>query len=159
MTYRLVAAVLFIVVIQACGPSGEAPQSDLDKVQGTWTVAAGEENGKAIPKEIAETRTFTFTGDKAVVGISAGPANAQPPIKPTLPEFTFKLDPTKKPKTIDVTFLNGEEKGRTRLGIYQLEGDELKVCMPTEERTDRPSDFKAPKGSDLNVVTLKRSKK
>ena len=38
-----------------------------------------------------------------------------------------KLDPSKKPKAIDITQLSG--KGETIPGIYSIDGDTLKICM------------------------------
>ena len=38
---------------------------------------------------------------------------------------TQKLDPSKSPKTLDVTVTEGLNKGAVMLGIYELGGDTL----------------------------------
>ena len=43
---------------------------------------------------------------------------------------TFKLDPAKSPKEIDITSLDGQEKGKTAACIYKLEKDRLTICIP-----------------------------
>jgi uncharacterized protein (TIGR03067 family) len=156
MTYRLSLAVLLIVVIPGAVLRGQDAQKDLDKLQGTWALRTMEANGSAAPKDFVEKITITFKGDKMVMD---GPMAAAKGEEPVRPEFTVRLDPSKKPKALDATALNGKFKGKTQLGIYQLDGDELKICLPNQEAKERPSEFKSPVGSDLVVMTLKKSKK
>src|SRR5262249_47235108 len=59
---------------------------------------------------------------------------------------TFKVDLTQKPKTIDITFTEGPEKGKTVLGIYELEGDTYKLCLSLKDK-DRPKEFVSKAGS------------
>jgi len=138
----MTAAVL-ILVFSAAALRGQDAQKDLDKLQGAWAVTAMEWNGKPVPLDSVKG-TVTFKGDLMVVD-GLGP-------KPT--EHRIKLDPSTKPKSLDAT-----NEGKGKLGIYQLEGDEIKVCFPIGLRTERPTDFKSAEGSNLVVMTLKRSKK
>ena len=41
----------------------------------------------------------------------------------------FTIDPTKKPKTIDYAMTEGFTKGKTQLGIYELDGDTFRSCF------------------------------
>jgi RNA polymerase sigma factor (sigma-70 family) len=123
-------------------------KSDLDKFQGTWDVTGYERNGEKFP-----VTAITFTGDNMKRYAAVGD-----PL-PSRPEWTIKLDPSKKPKAVDATVLTGPLKGKTRLGIYQIEGDELKLCLPRPDVKERPTEFKATEGSQLELITLKRSKK
>src|SRR5262249_6009598 len=79
----------------------------------------------------------------------------------------YKLDPTKTPKAIDL--IDAKRKD-TRPGIYQLEGDDLKICYRMGEakaREERPKEFNTgPKrdkpsadGPGLMLLVLKREKK
>jgi uncharacterized protein (TIGR03067 family) len=70
---------------------------------------------------------------------------------------TFVLDPGKKPKTIDIKFTEGPEKGNTSLGIYELDGDTLKICL-TITAKDRPTEFAAKAKSGHGFEVLKREK-
>ena len=75
-------------------------------------------------------------------------------------EATVKLDPTKKPKTIDVAFTEGEHKGKTALGIYEIEGDTFRVCLARPGSGDgRPAEFFAKAGSGRILVVYQREKK
>ncbi len=66
---------------------------------------------------------------------------------------TCKLDPDASPKTIDMTFTKGPEKGNTSLGIYKLEGDVWTICL-TLTAKERPTKFEAELGSGLVLETL-----
>src|SRR4051812_17456350 len=117
MMYRLLPTVLLTVFIPATALHGEDAAKDLDKLQGTWTVTAMENNGEAISKEITDMITVTFKKDKMVMDGALSAAKGE---EPTKPEFTVKLDPSKKPKALDTTALNGTFKGKTQPGIYQI---------------------------------------
>jgi uncharacterized protein (TIGR03067 family) len=53
---------------------------------------------------------------------------------------TSKIDPSKKPKTIDLTAAEGDSAGKTALGIYELEKDSRKVCI-AKPGDERPTEF------------------
>src|SRR5262245_17043971 len=97
----------------------------LDKLHGSWAVTAIEYNGNTIPKDFAEKVTVIFEGDKMVMDGPLPVAEDGKPLK-----FTVTLDPSKTPMTLDMTHLSGRFEGTTQLGIYHLEGDTLKLCIP-----------------------------
>ena len=70
---------------------------------------------------------------------------------------TQRLDPSKSPKTLDVTVTEGLNKGVVILGIYEISGDTLKVCFDPEGKK-RPTQFKSASASQTFVVH-KRLKK
>jgi uncharacterized protein (TIGR03067 family) len=45
---------------------------------------------------------------------------------------TFKIDPSKKPREMDL-MPAGREQGRVLPIIYELKGDELKLALPIDE--------------------------
>ncbi len=75
---------------------------------------------------------------------------------------TFKLDPTKKPKTIDMTVTEGrreQDQGKELHGIYELTKDGLKWCTSEPGGTERPKEFATKEGTRDLFVTLKKEKK
>ena len=116
-------------------------KSDQDKIQGKWKIESGMRGGKAIPDE-RKNVTIEFTKDK--MKGTEGEKQAF--------EMTYKLDPSKKPKAIDVDIM--DKKG---LGIYSLEGDTLKICH-SEVGEERPTEFESKEGSNVTLVVLKRVK-
>jgi uncharacterized protein (TIGR03067 family) len=73
---------------------------------------------------------------------------------------TQQGNPTPTPHTLDLEMrdklsLSAFPSGKLK-GIYELDGDTLKLCLPAKEGQDRPLDFKATPGSNLNLFILKR---
>jgi uncharacterized protein (TIGR03067 family) len=70
---------------------------------------------------------------------------------------TSTIDPTKKPKTIDIKATEGTSAGKTTLGIYEIDKDSRKVCYGKPDG-ERPTEFSSKPGSGHTFVTLKREK-
>jgi len=70
---------------------------------------------------------------------------------------TFTIDGGKNPKTIDLKFTEGPEKGNTSFGIYELDADDFKLCL-TITAKDRPTEFATKAKSGLGFEVLKREK-
>ena len=66
---------------------------------------------------------------------------------------TFTLDPSRKPKGIDVT----PEDGKPILGIYQIDGDTHKVCL-AEPGRERPTEFTTQPESGRSLYVMRRAK-
>jgi uncharacterized protein (TIGR03067 family) len=79
----------------------------------------------------------------------------------------FKVDSSKKPKTIDMKVKEGskvkegpdDHEGETARGIYQLEGDELTWCVNEPGSDNRPKEFATKEGTKTVLFKLKREKK
>jgi uncharacterized protein (TIGR03067 family) len=70
---------------------------------------------------------------------------------------TFKLNSATSPRNIDLA-VSKKAKDKLWLGIYELDGDNLRLCLPEVAPFDqRPTEFKAGKGSNLKVLKLKRN--
>lgn len=121
---------------------------EFKKFQGDWTFESVEAGGKKLAAAPFKGRTVTFDGDKYFV--KRGDKVEEAAIQ--------KLDPSKSPKTLDVTVTDGPNKGAVMLGIYEFDGDTLKVCFDPEGRM-RPTDFKTADGSPAVLVIHKPVKK
>jgi uncharacterized protein (TIGR03067 family) len=76
------------------------------------------------------------------------------------PHGSFLIDPSKKPKTIDFTVdlpFNLAKKTSTVLGIYQLDGDNLKLLRGRPDQ-QRPTEFKTMPKSGLEIIVFTRAK-
>jgi len=122
-------------------------EKELKKFQGTWTFESVEAGGKEVPAAEFKRITVTFEGDRYTVKKGDEVIQAA----------TQKLDPSKSPKTLDVTVAEGPHQGVVMLGIYEISGDTLKVCFDPEGKK-RPTQFKSASGSQTLVVH-KRVKK
>src|SRR5262245_4336801 len=124
MKVRLLAALTVALLLAA---DADDAKKELAKLAGTWDVVSVERDGKALPADKAKGGTLTIKGDKYVVKIGE-----------TTIEGVYKLDPSLKPKAIDAIRTNGDDKGKSLLGIFALDGDELKMCFNAPGNKDRP---------------------
>jgi uncharacterized protein (TIGR03067 family) len=114
------------------GQAGEDKRpTDQQKIQGTWVPVWQPETQP--PKIVL--KAVVFRGDKLTFVYEPGPGLSRDSIA-----TTYKLDPTASPNAIDFTPLEGINKGKAHLGIYELKGDGLKIWYrgPGE---DRPAAF------------------
>lgn len=97
---------------------------------GTWTLIAGEADGKALPEKLLKGGKLVIKSDHYKVTLE-GMGTVM---------GTQKLDSTKEPKTIDIKDANGPNKGKTCLGIYEFKGDEFRVAFAPPGKL-RPKNF------------------
>jgi uncharacterized protein (TIGR03067 family) len=118
-------------------PEAEAPSAlagDAALIQGDWRFTAlglrGSPSEATVPGR--SDRRINFDG---IWFSQAGS-------KDETRTGTFKLDPTRTPKTIDIEY-NRTGKGgvpHVRLGIYELKGDRLRIGFGTEDG-ERPENL------------------
>jgi RNA polymerase sigma factor (sigma-70 family) len=120
-----------------------AATADQKTLQGTWTVVAVTENGRDVPEAEVKNRNsqFVFVGNKVTI-----------PIRDGMREFAYKLDPTQKPRHIDLVF-----EGVTSKGLYVLDAGTLKICV-AKDGDERPADLAAPRDSNRVLVELKKTR-
>jgi uncharacterized protein (TIGR03067 family) len=126
----------------------ETVAKELQAFKGTWRLSAKEEDGKKFGEE--EIKDIIGTGD-GLGKFSVRRGNQ------VIGEATVKLDPTKQPKRIDVSFTEGRHKGQTVLGIYEIDSDAFRVCI-AQVGDERPAAFSAKTRSGHTLVVYKREK-
>jgi uncharacterized protein (TIGR03067 family) len=126
-------------------PTDDA-KSDQKKLQGKWTVTSAVLDGNEIPKDQFKG-TLVHTDNKYSWTSGEGQGGSG----------TFKLNPSKKPKAMDCVPSDGPLKGQTVEEIYEIDGDNLKICLALPG-TQRPTEFKSDPGSGLWLFTYKRAK-
>ena len=121
--------------------AGSEPEAKTDKelLEGVWRVVSLAIDGKEVAKDELERvpNKIVFAGDMATVYDGPG-------IKT---KGTYRIDPAKKPKSLDVS----SSEGKTVRLIYKLEGDTLTIGE--SGGSNRPEDFT---GKEVAVTVLKR---
>jgi uncharacterized protein (TIGR03067 family) len=122
-------------------------RQELKKLSGNWTLEFAENDGKKANEAQVKMVRLVLDGEKNTSLLDDKPIS----------QGTQKLDPAKNPKTIDIEYTDGFYKGKTRLGIYELDGDtsSLKLCLAEPSR-ERPTAFASAPGSKITLQVWKR---
>jgi uncharacterized protein (TIGR03067 family) len=137
---KTIAASLGLVLSWAAASWG-ADEKDLS---GTWLAAEAQANGAKLPADFVKKSKIVFADGKFTAFICDD-----------TDEGTFTIDRAKKPNAIDMT--SKALKGATYPGIFELQGDTLKVCW-NMETYERPKDFTSTAANKQYVVVYKRKK-
>lgn len=125
-------------------PAVETPtkHADFSAIQGTWQAVLFESEKKELPQEIVSRIQFEIREDNIVIYGNYRDRDD------TL-TVAYTIDPSKSPKHFDIS------DGRPLLGIYELSGNELKLCFAeSDDDTDRPKNFDTTTQSDTSLILL-----
>lgn len=112
---------------------------DLEKLQGSWSIVSLEVDGRQMPSSGA--RILIQGGNFTAEGMGSDYSGR------------VKLDAARTPKTFDLQFTSGPEKGNANLGIYELDVDTWKICLDMTGKA-RPARFAS--GPGVALETLQR---
>jgi uncharacterized protein (TIGR03067 family) len=138
--------VALALMFSLLGSAWSGDSRDGGTLDGTWVPSAAEIGGKKFPDEIRKIIKLTVKNGKYTVMVGDKADRG-----------TTKLDPSAKPKALDITGTEGPNKGKTILAIYERNGDTLRVCYDLSGK-GRPTEFKTREGTQLFLVTYTREK-
>jgi uncharacterized protein (TIGR03067 family) len=152
--------VLAMATMVMADPPATAPTTDLDKLQGYWKPLQCELEGKGqMPADLM--KQFTVVFDKSEYHLyfrdSKLDANGKPVIL-RLALANIAVDETTSPKTIHFEFADGPLKGKKCHGIYELAGNQLKMCYGSSDKP-KPAKFESSAGSGCFLETWVRQEK
>jgi uncharacterized protein (TIGR03067 family) len=121
-------------------PKPEDVKKEVEKFQGSWKFVKLERDGEDLTNQLGDVEMEVKGEEYTAPNIAA----------------KFKLDPSKTPKAIDLSYTEGPAAGHTLKGIYKLDGDTLTICRALAEEDKRPTEFAAPAGSGKMLFHFKR---
>ena len=127
------------------GPSEKEIADELALLQGTWQIESVEVDGRKLDP----------TAFKDIVRIVEGNDITWKNKDQVIARTRITFDPTKQPKRMDTTFTEGDNADKTMLSIYEINGDEFKICSAQFDRL-RPTEFVSPPGSGVLMFKAKR---
>jgi uncharacterized protein (TIGR03067 family) len=138
---------IFTALVLAAAGAATAgdPARGLDALKGTWELVELTERGKKLDDK--KGMKLTISGNAATVEVGGK----------EIGRGTIKVDPARKPKTMELTKSEGD-KSVTVKGVYEIDGDTLRFCHFDGEKsfTDYPPKVEATEHTTLAV--LKRVK-
>ncbi len=128
---------------------GDNAANDYQDIQGIWQITHFETAAaKVTPKE---DERLTFTGDRVRLVQDKVAVSSESTETPFLTAASFTLNPSTRPKAIDLT-----AAGQTVFGIYDLQADTLRLCL-AEPGGGRPTAFaSSPDAVNDVFIVLKR---
>jgi uncharacterized protein (TIGR03067 family) len=139
----LVIGLAGLVAARAEEPDPEPPVKDKSTLmRGRWELTGIEIGGMKLPLPLGKG-TMGLKFERTSLTISSMGMDKK---------GAWKIDPRKNPKTIDLT---SKDDGKTTLGIYKLDKDELTIAL-SQPGQARPKDFK---DGQIPTIILKRVKK
>ena len=137
MIQRIASLVFVLAVALTTATAQAAPQAKpsamVAAVQGTWQMTNA--NGQDLAAA-GQTMIITIKDNTYVQTV-----NGQ-----VVEKGTFKIDESKKPPTLDITIVEGDNAGQVQLGIFELKDKTMTGKLGNPGGTARPTDFAAAEG-------------
>lgn len=157
LTVCVLGGLVLLGTTRAADPRAD---DDLSALQGNWKLLHCEYQG--VPQMTAEVMSqVTAVFEKNQYHLYFRDRESNPDGRPRVYRLAVArvtLDPTSRPKAITFEFADGPLKGQQRHGIYELAGNQLRLCYGPAERP-RPTEFKAGADSGYFLETWARQVK
>lgn len=145
-----ISLVLTAVLSVSGATAADDPKNDHERLEGTWKVVSSVIDGQPVPAErLKDMRVIHghHKDGKHEFAVKKGDEVQSRGV------VTHEED--KKPKVFDVTYTEGLNKGKTFHGIYEVEGDTLKLCWSMMGE-DHPKEFASKAGSKTTLRVYKK---
>jgi uncharacterized protein (TIGR03067 family) len=113
-------------------------------MEGIWEFITLEVDGSAMPAAALRQSRMLIDGDRFRMESAEGNYDG-----------IFTIDVQATPNTIDIEFIEGPEAGNWSYGIFELNGDALKICLGLTGAS-RPRDFSTAPRSGHALENLRR---
>jgi uncharacterized protein (TIGR03067 family) len=149
---------LLVTGIGLCLAADPKPGDDLAALQGNWKPLQCEFQGKT-QMSAEEMKQTTGVYDKSEFFLYfVDRTNPQKPDVMLIAHANFALESTSSPKGITFEIAEGSNKGAKQHGIYEIAGNQLKLCYGPVEKP-KPTEFKSTVGNGYILETWARQVK
>jgi uncharacterized protein (TIGR03067 family) len=147
----LLHPLLALTLALAAADAKDDSRKDMEKLQGSWSIASITYDGGDVPADIVSKLRFEIKDDVFAV-------KGEEEVAKEYGKAKVKLDAAAKPRLIDFHVSEGSEKDADIEGIYEWTGaDEIKICAKVIGK-ERPNEFASPDNSRIVLMVLKREK-
>jgi uncharacterized protein (TIGR03067 family) len=141
---KIAVTVCVAMVLWGAAAYGEDAAKERKLLQGAWQPTAAELSETPFEAAVLKSMKLVIAGDQYTV--TAGKS---------IDKGRLKINPAATPKSMDIIGIDGPNKGKTFLAIYELDGDTLRICYDLTGKA-RPTEFKTSQGEFL--ATYQRAK-
>lgn len=127
--------VLSAVLLAGAGQD-DAAARELAGLEGVWRFATVAVNGTEHPAPPFDTNKLIIAKGGRYVIVQG----------PRVTHGVIQLDPTASPKHYDVTVTGGRARGLVTRGVYELDGETYRICLPLDGKT-RPATVRSQPGT------------
>ena len=117
----------------------------LNSLQGEWQFVSLQVDGNDLPSGNLISSRLLMDGDRFRMESPEGTYDGE-----------FSIDVAAEPMRIDIEFVQGPEAGNMSLGIFELRGEQLTMCIGVVGAS-RPVAFKTAKGTGHALERLRRA--
>jgi uncharacterized protein (TIGR03067 family) len=143
----LLAVAATAALATADGPDASA-RAEEQKLAGTWQADSITVNGNPMAAGEAQNTRLRLGEGKF----------AQEYAGRRLRQGKLLIDPTKELKWIEFSYTGDDGKTENMLGIYDLKGDSLKICLARPD-VPRPTEFVSKPDTGHILTTYQREKR
>ena len=134
-------------------PAATAPSADEEPTatahEGVWIPSEAVIGGMQLPAAVLKTIRLAIKGDQYEVTVEGAEQSDK---------GTCVLDTKATPKRMTIKSTEGANRGKTFLAIYEMkDADSMRVCYDLSGK-EFPQEFKAPKDTQLYLVSYRRQK-
>jgi len=148
MKWLLACPVLFgFLAAAGFALADEAVDAEIKALQGTWTAVSFEHDGKQTPAESLAKIKLTVEGSKYHFQNGTFSEHGE-----------YQFHPDHDPKQLDIVVGDGADKGKVYVVIYKVKGDDLSICLQTDNKA-RPKEFTGAEKTGCVLEIWKRAAK
>src|SRR5262249_37449624 len=111
-----------LVGLASLARADDANEKELKRLEGKWKFVSLTVDGDEAPQDFIKNGWWSFRGREITMP------------GPNKEKITFEVDPSRSPRTIDLTGADGPSKGKKMLGIYKLQKGRLTICFSGGKR-------------------------
>ncbi len=131
-------------LLTVAGACRSARVEEVRMLAGTWIPVEAELGGQPFPEAILRVMKLTLGEGRYVVNVGE-----------QVDKGTFEVGTGTQPHAMDITGTEGPNRGKTILAIYELSGDNLRICYELAG-TERPGEFETKLGSQRFLIRYRR---
>ena len=133
--------------LASIAPADDKQPAAQGALEGAWKLTSVQLNAQPLPMEKLQDARLVVRGPKYSLTLAD-----------TRLEMTHELLNDQRPRSMDLTIVEGPEKGKTFHAIIKLEGNTLTVCRNIQPDKERPTEFASKPDSGLLLVVWTRHK-